>query len=114
MVHEPLHAGSGGLFGLFAAEPVAGAFHGDELRLDVGCFEGCMHALAVAHRDRPVISAVDEEGRGIVGADLKDGGDADAVFLGKVEGGEALARPAPGPERQRLSGTAPKTGRPSI
>ena len=69
MVHEPLYAGSGGLFGLFAAEAVAGAFHDDELSLDVSFFESGIHSLAVAQRDRPVIGAVDEEGRGIVGAD---------------------------------------------
>ena len=93
MVHEPLYAGSGGLFGLFVAEPVAGAFHDDELGLDLGFLESRIRSLAVAQRDRPVIGAVDEEGRGIVGADLKDGGDAVAVFLGEVEGGGALATP---------------------
>ena len=98
MLHEPLHAGGGGLRGLFAAEPVAGAFHDDDFGLDPDFFEGRIHPLTVADRDQGVGGAMNEEGRRIVGADLKDGGDAVSVFLGIVEGGEALARPAQGSE----------------
>ena len=98
MLHEPLHASGGGLCGLFTAEPVAGSFHDDELGLDPGFLEGRMYSLAVAERECAVVGAVNEERWGIVGAHLKDGGDAFAVFLGKVEGREALARSAKAPD----------------